>query len=453
MSNAFIADVPLYAAVRAYAETHPLRLHTPGHAGKADALSVFGNLLSLDVTELPETDSLFEADGPIRAAEEKAARAFGASHTLFSAGGATLCIQAMLRLASQSGNRRVVIARGAHRSAIHAMSLLDLEPIWVWPEPFKDSSLPGVVPPQAVEQALAGSGAACVYVTSPDYYGILSDIEGIAAVCRRHDVPLLVDGAHGAHLHYLEGGVLHPLAQGADLVCDSAHKTLPVLTGGAFLQMGATRFSRDSAKDAMALFGSSSPSYLILLSLDLARAWGEQHGKKAFAALQARVNALYDRLAIRDLLPPPAPRDPVRITLDVGRVGLSGAEADSWLRKRGISIEMHDDRHIVMLPSVFHDEADFAALTDALTALPIRRTLAPAIATAPEHPDAAMTPGEALRAACERLPVEQTAGRVAAEGCCPCPPGIPLVCPGERISASLAAALKNYGVNALNVIK
>lgn len=455
MSNAFISDAPLYQAVRAYADRYPLRLHTPGHAGRADALGgIFGNLLSLDVTELPETDSLFEADGAIRAAEAKAARAFGTVHTLFSAGGATLCLQAMLRLATQSGRRRVVMARGAHRSAIHAMALLDLEPVWVWPEPFAGSSLPGVVSPRAVEQALANCGdAACVYVTSPDYYGTLSDLAGIASACHRYGTPLLVDGAHGTHLRYLDGGVLHPLAQGADLVCDSAHKTLPVLTGGAFLQVGNAAFSRGAAKDAMALFGSSSPSYPILLSLDLARAWGKRHGAKAFSTLRARVDALYGHLAPRGLLPPHVPHDPVRITLDVGRVGLPGSEAAAWLYERGISIEMHDDRHIVMLPSVLSDDADFERLAAALTALPVHDGFDSVVLEKPEHPKAVMTPGEALRATCERLPVEQTAGRVAAEGCSPCPPGIPLVCPGERITASLAAALKNYGIHALNVIK
>lgn len=455
MSSAFISDAPLYAAVRAYADAHLLRLHTPGHAGHTDALGgVLGALPALDVTELPGTDSLFEADGPIRAAEEKAAGAFGAAHTLFSAGGATLCIQAMLRLVSRGKERRVVLARGAHRSAIHALALLDLEPVWVWPEPLPGSALPGVVSPRAVERALdICGGAAAVYVTSPDYYGTLADIAGLAAVCREHGVPLLVDGAHGTHLHYLDGGARHPLAQGAALVCDSAHKTLPVLTGGAYLQIAGGWFSRGEAKDAMALFGSSSPSYPILLSLDLARAWGEQHGAPAFAALRVRVDALYGRLAPLGLPPPPGPRDPVRITLDVGRIGLSGAEAAMWLRAQGVSIEMHDDRHIVLLPSPLHGDADFAALGDALVSFPVKDAVPAAAAPALEHPSAVMTPGSALRAPCERLPVEQAAGRVAAEGCSPCPPGIPLVCPGERVSASLAKTLKTYGVNHLHVIK
>lgn len=455
MSSAFISDAPLYAAVRAYADKHPLRLHTPGHAGHGDALGgVFGGLLELDVTELPETDSLFEADGPILAAEEKAARAFGAAHTLFSAGGATLCIQAMLRLVSRGGSRRVVLARGAHRSAIHTLALLDLEPVWVWPEPLAGSALPGTVPPQAVERALETcGGAAAVYLTSPDYYGTLSYIAGIASVCRRYDVPLLVDGAHGTHLHDLDGGAMHPLAQGAALVCDSAHKTLPVLTGGAYLQMNEGWFSRGEARDAMALFGSSSPSYPILLSLDLARAWSERYGAAAFSALRSRVDALYDRLAPLGLEKPPGPRDPVRITLDVGRVGLSGEEAAARLRVRGVSIEMHDDRHIVLLPSALHGDADFEKLGDALASLPVRDGVPAAAAPALEHPQIVMTPGAALRLPCERLPVERTAGRVAAEGCSPCPPGIPLVCPGERVSASLAKTLKTYGVNHLHVIK
>ncbi len=455
MSNANTSDAPLYEAVRAYAAAHPLRLHTPGHAGKSTVFGEeFAGILPLDVTELPETDSLFEASGPILAAERRAAAAFGAAGTLFSAGGATLCIEAMFRLVSRSGKKTVLCARGAHRSAMHAMALLDLAPVWLWPEPLPGTALAGAVPPEAVAEALAAHpDAAAVYLTSPDYFGTLSDIGAISALCRRYDVPLLVDCAHGTHLHYLDGGARHPLAQGASLVCDSAHKTLPVLTGGAFLQLGSRRFSYAEAKEAMALFGSSSPSYLILISLDLARAWGEKEGAAAFERLRARVQALYKRLGPKGLFPPPGPRDPVRLTLDTGALGLSGAEAAAFLRQKGVSPEMWADRYLVMLPTPFHTEDDFARLERALLALPERAPLAVPRFSEPEHPEAVMTPHEALCAPCERVAVTEAAGRAAAEDSSPCPPGIPLVCPGERVTPSLAAALKNYGVDALNVVK
>lgn len=451
------ADAPLYRAVRAYADGAPLRLHTPGHAGRAEPLrGLLGGALALDVTELPPTDSLYEAIGSIKEAEEKAAAAFGAACTLFSAGGATLCIQAMLRLVSLGGAKKIICARGAHRSAVSAMALLGLTPVWLWPAPAPGSALPGVVTPQAVETALAAeSGAAAVYLTSPNYWGERANIAAIAAACHRHGVPLLVDCAHGAHLHYLENGAAHPLAQGADLVCDSAHKTLPVLTGGAWLHLGAhAGFTRGSAKDAMALFGSSSPDYLILLSLDLARAWGQHAGTEAFAALRTQVDKLRGRLSGLGFAPPPAcSPDPVRLTLDVGHRGLSGARADALLRAQGVFSEMHDDVHLVLLPSPFLDDADFERLFRAFAALPGGGAPVEPLRTALPHPQAAMTPGEALHAPAMRLPVRLLAGRVAAEGVSPCPPGIPLICPGERITPKLALILETYGVTALNVVK
>lgn len=457
IAAAFAEDAPLYRAVRAYARANPLRLHTPGHAGRADALGgIFGPALALDVTELPGTDSLYEAAGPIREAEERAAAVFGSACTLFSAGGATLCIQAMLRLAGRGGARKVVCARGAHRSAVSAMALLGLTPVWLWPEPAAGSALPGTVPPAAVEAALAReSGVAAVYLTSPGYYGELSDIAGISAACRRHGVPLLVDAAHGAHLHYLQNGAPHPLAQGADLVCDSAHKTLPVLTGGAWLHAGARAgVTPGEVRDAMALFGSSSPSYLILLSLDLARAWGQAHGQAAFAALQKRVDVLYARLAPLGLARPAGgPFDPVRITLDVGRAGLAGGRAAALLQERGVWAELHDDVHLVLLPSPLLGDAAFERLERALAALPVGGPPVLPARPALPRPQAVLPPGEALRAPRERLPAERLAGRIAAEGAAPCPPGVPIVCPGERVDAELARMLKNYGVNALYVIK
>ncbi len=455
MSNEFIADAPLYCAVQNYAQANYLRFHTPGHSGHSSALGgILEHILSLDVTELPETDSLFEASGVIRLAEEKAAKAFGSLHTLFSAGGATLCIQTMLRLVSAQGKRKILCARGVHRSVIYTMALLNLEPIWIWPTPSSHSALLGPISSQSVYQTLTKhTDAAAVFLTSPDYYGTLSDISAIHSVCQKFSVPLLVDCAHGTHLHYLNEGKKHPLAQGADLVCDSAHKTLPVLTGGAFLQIGTPAFSLEEAKAAMSIFGSSSPSYLILLSLDLARAWGEQEGVSAFSVLQQRVHKLFVQLKTSSLAPPSGSRDPIRITLDVGKIGLHGDEAASFLHEQGISIEMADQRYLVLLPSVFHSDADFEQLRNALLHLPIHSPLPFAHCAQFEHPERVLLPGEALRLPHIKMMSEDAANHIAADSSSPCPPGIPLLCPGERITPSIIKALQSYGITQINVLK
>ena len=444
---------PLYRAAEGYVKNAPARFHTPGHKGNSAAPCGFlGDALRFDLTELPETDSLYEAAGAIMEAERLAASAFKMKETLMSAGGATLCIQAMLRLVSQSGGRRIIMARNIHRSAVNGVALLGLEPVWVWPRGFEDSALPGAIAAQDVERALLkAGGAAAVYITSPDYYGVISDVAAIAAVCRSHGVPLLVDNAHGAHLLCIDGGALHPAHLGAAMTSDSAHKTLPVMTGGAWLQI-AEIASRDQAKAAMALFGSTSPSYPVMLSLDLARAWMERYGERAYGQLKDRVddiNRLCEKLGF---IRPKAVFDPVRITIDTASAGLSGFDAAAFLRSRGISPEMCDDRHIVLLPSPFNGGDDFERLEKALLSLPLGGGTE-ARPTEQLTPIQILTPREALDAYGETVGIDDAAHRIAAECACPCPPGVPMVMPGELISENLAKALKNYGVKCIKVVK
>ena len=445
---------PLYASLLEYARENPARFHMPGHKGGelSPLYGVFGDSLNFDVTELPETDSLFEDNGAILEAERLAAREYGARDTLFSAGGSTLCIQAMLRLVSKEGGK-IICARNIHRAAANAMALLGLEPVWVWPRPFENSGLPGEILPEDIEAAADANGdAAAVFLTSPDYYGVMSDIAGISAVCRKHNIPLLVDNAHGAHLSCLEGP-LHPIAQGADMTCDSAHKTLPTLTGGAFLQINSPLFSRTDAKDAMTLFGSTSPSYFIMLSLDLARAWMARDGKAAFAGLAKKVAAFRGKCASLGFFTPrEAVFDPVRITIDTASRGIPGTAAALHFRRHGVSPEMSDGRHIVLIPTPFNTDGDFARLEAALDGLATGAPI-PLPSFPCEKPGRIIGMRQALMSQNETVDVSVCRGRVAAEAKCPCPPCVPVVMPGELISETMVISLKSYGVLKIKVVK
>ena len=446
---------PLYRAVRRYVQRKTARFHTPGHKGSGDSplAALMGEALAFDVTELPQTDSLFEADGPIWEAEELAARYAGAGAALMSAGGATLCIQAMLSAVSAAGRRRVILARNSHRSAVNAAALLGLDPVWVWPRGFDGSGLPGSIRAEDVAAALRGTpDAAAVFVTSPDYYGVMSDIAAIARECRAYGVPLLVDNAHGTHLQCLDGGARHPLRLGAAMTCDSAHKTLPVLTGGAWLLL-ADAGQAETARGAMALFGSTSPSYLIMLSLDIARVWMEREGAAAFDALRERVLAVRKRCAALGFFTPPdAVFDPVRLTLDTASVGRTGREAAEILRGTGVEPEMSDGAHVVLLPGPFQPPEDWQRLESALERIPAGGPLPPPGRMA-GRPPRDMSPRDALTAPGETVRVSRAAGRTAAQSCCPCPPGVPAVMPGERISGNLAKVLKNAGIQYVKVVK
>ena len=437
-----MANTPLYTALREHLAKKQASFHTPGHKGRF----LPKDLYDLDLTELPDTDSLFESDGCIRAAEEAARELFHSRATYFSAGGCTLCIQAMFRLAAPQGGK-VISSRVIHRSAVNTMALLGIEPVWVRPRPDAGPCLAGRFHPEDVEKALAGNpDAKAVYVTSPDYYGVLADIQGLSAVCHVHGVPLLVDNAHGTHLALLGK---HPLALGADLTACSAHKTLPVLTGGAFLNIGDTEISRklnfaERAKEAMALFGSTSPAYPVMVSLDLARAWAMEQGKEAWEKLAVRMGKIKEIAREKGLLLPLGETDPTRLAIGTLPAGMTGEEAGDFFREKGVEPEHEDGGYLVCIATPFNTEEELDRLEMAVKALPDACTKVEETSALPSLPPVRRMPREAVLAFQEAVPLEKAVGRVAGEAACPCPPGVPIVMPGEEITAECAAFLTKY---------
>ena len=259
-------NTPIFDFVTAYIERSPVRLHMPGHKGRS---RFFGE--DRDLTEIPGADALYEASGIIRESEANASALFGCP-TFYSTEGSSQCIRAMLYLAMRhaQGEKkpfRILAARNAHKTFLSAAALLDAEVEWLFdPAPSYLSANPS---PEAVAEAIGRTHPSALYLTSPNYLGSRIDLAPIARVCHKNGVLLLVDNAHGAYLRFLTPSQ-HPIDLGADLCCDSAHKTLPALTGAAYLHVSpALSALADEAKDALLLFGSTSPSYLILQSLDL----------------------------------------------------------------------------------------------------------------------------------------------------------------------------------------
>lgn len=453
-----ISRTPLYTALAEHAGLGRVSLHTPGHKGSADILG--GLKPSLDLTELPDTDALYEADGVIAEAEALAAAVYGADRTVFSAGGCSLAIQAMLRCCCNDGDR-IIMDRGCHRMAVNAAALLGLEPVWLMSDRRSGDGLFPLPSAADVERLLdAYPDVRAVYLTSPDYMGRLCDIAGIAALCRVRGVPLLVDNAHGSHLIAFER--MHPLQQGASMTACSAHKTLPVLTGGAFLSSADPKLS-PRMKGAMSLFGSTSPSYLIMASLDLCRAWLEGEGA---AMLRRTAGMCEDIRAVAvqaGFALPSGAADPMRITLLTQPAGMSGTTAAQLFRQRGFEPEYADDACVVLLPTPFVTEQQMSDLRREVAWLP------EAAGRLNDRNDAATPPiGEVLACAgaAERamslraaaLSARQTvatadaAGRIAAAGICPCPPGVPVVMPGELISPCCAELLGRLGINAVECV-
>lgn len=435
-------STPVCDFVRAYAASAPVRLHMPGHKGRG----ILG-CESLDITEIRGADDLYHPEGILARSEENASRLFGC-RTVYSAEGSSLAIRAMLYLAyTRSGCKgRCLAGRNAHKSFLHTAVLLDFPISWLWAG---DSYLSCPVTAETVEAAILEEKEKpfAVYLTSPDYLGNLAPVGEIANVCHRHGVPLLVDNAHGAYLKFLPRS-LHPMDLGADLCCDSAHKTLPVLTGGAYLHMGPD-WTAEEAKAAMALFGSTSPSWLILQSLDGANPAMERLPGD-IAALAPHIAALKGALLAHGFALVGA--EPLKITVHAAKFGYSGEEMAEILEKQGIFCEFADGDFLVFMLTPRNTPEELDRLRAALCALPRGvRQEAPPIALA--RPKAAYTPRQAAFAPRETIPVENSLGRILALANVSCPPAVPIVMCGEEIDEAAREALCRCGIEEVTVIK
>ena len=438
-------DAPLWTALQQHNAAGRVSMHMPAHKGAADCLAALSAVLPFDLTELPDTGSLYDGEGATALAEDAAARLFGTAATRLSAGGSTLCIQAMLRLALPAGGK-LLCGRVLHRSAANAMALLNIEPIWLLPDGSAGESFPGRIPAETLRcLAALHPDAKAVYLTSPDYFGVMQHIPALAEAAAEFGLPLLIDSAHGAHLHFMQED-FSAAAQGAALAAESAHKTLPVLTGGAWLQIGRADYV-PFAREAMALFGSTSPSYLTLLSLDLCREWLRDTGKEALRALVPQVQKIRALLSERGFALPQGVCDPLRIAFAAENAAAVG---DS-LRTNGIEPEYAAQDKVILIPSCANSAADFVRLADAIHRLPAPQNAPRATPQTLLH--VAMTPRCALDSPRELLPLAACEGRIAALPVCPCPPAIPLAMPGEVLDAEALKNAENYGIRRLEVVK
>lgn len=468
-------NTPIVDFVRHYAQQNIARLHMPGHKGHGPL-----GCEELDITEISGADELYEAEGIIAQSEANAARLFGTARSFYSTEGSSQCIRAMLQLALQGradrAHRPVLLAaRNAHKALLYAAALLDFDIRWLWPTPEAAGALctcpaePEALSSELDALAAAGCTPFGVYLTSPDYLGFVQDIAGLAAVCHAHGVPLLVDNAHGAYLHFLKEGSRHPIQLGADLCCDSAHKTLPVLTGGAYLHLSASVQADDAAvQSALALFGSTSPSYLILQSLDAANAALAGDFREKLELCRWRLGMLWREL---EMLCPGfalplsgAHQEPLKLTLDAGQAGLTGQQLAQRLRENGVECEYADPRYVVLMPSADSAEQDFARVQKALTAVCAekRAPLPPesgedaaafaALAEALQHQPARVTIREAVLSPQEMIPAAEAVGRICAAPAVSCPPAVPIVVSGEVIPPAALPLFARYGIERVAVI-
>ena len=439
-------DTPICRFVRGYAARDVSRLHMPGHKGRGPL-----GCEQVDITEIEGADDLSCPEGIIAASEANASALFGSRATFYSTGGSSQCVKAMLLLAARRSRSRLVLAaRNAHKSFLHACALLGLEPRWLYPE-LGGALCACPVTPAGLEKVLAAleTPPCAVYITSPDYLGGMQDIPALAAVAHAHGAPLLVDNAHGAYLAFLDGD-MHPLARGADLCCDSAHKTLGVLTGGAYLHVarGSAWDFGSGAREALAVMGSSSPSYLVLQSLDAVNARLADRYRAELAACAQRVEALRERL--RGLGVPVAASDPLRVTVAAHEAGYTGFELAELLRAQSAEPEFADPDWLVLMFTPDNPARDYECVEAAFAGFSPRPPRAPL--PMPEAGEACMSPRDALLAARERVSTGRCAGRIMASAAVTCPPAVPIAVMGEKITPAQAALMARYGVEYVDVV-
>ncbi|MCM1577387.1 MAG: aminotransferase class I/II-fold pyridoxal phosphate-dependent enzyme [Ruminococcus sp.] len=421
----------------------------PGHNGKGSE----ENFFEYDITEIHGADSLFEAKGIIRRSEETAAEIFGAHRTLYSAGGSTLCIQTMLAMLTRvTGSKTVAAARNCHRAFVNACGSLGLTVKWIVPR-YEHSLVTGEVTAAAVKSLLDSlppwEKPCCVYITSPDYMGKTAPIAEISRICRDKGVYLAVDNAHGAYLRFCEEDI-HPLSLGADICCDSAHKTLPALTGGAYLHIKAPDLEPYDgfAKGIMSLFASTSPPYPILCSLDRCNeilrdnGGGFRETEKALFALKRRLADCWHFYG----------DEPLKLTVFTPPSGFTGEGLADVLREKGVECEYADDCFTVLMlagctvSEIERLEKIFGDIRQPRIAVYV-----------PDYRDFTLPPAavgirEAITAMGENIPIDKAEGRTAGISVGHCPPGTSPIVPGEIFTEDIIKIFKRYGIEEVNVI-
>lgn len=437
---------PLFAALKAYAARVRAPLHVPGHkmgrGAPAEWREFLGpNALAIDLTEAPGLDDLHAPEGVIAEAQELAARAFGAWRSYFLVGGTTAGLHALILAACRPGEA-IAVPRNAHRSVLGALILAGARPRWVRVafDPELGIATGPVLP--SLKEALPGAAAAVL--VHPTYYGITGDTAAAIDLIHRAGLPALVDEAHGAHFPFHPSLPPPALQLGADGVVQSLHKTGGSLTQSSLCHLGhGSRIAPERLQEMLRLVQTTSPSYLLMASLDLARRELALAGRAAWdRTLELAWEARRRIDAIPGLRVRPTD-DPTKLLIDVRGRGTSGFRAAEWLwEEAGVAVEAAGLTYLLAVLSPGDSREEIECLVAGLERLPAEGGV-PALPPEPPWPEVVLPPREAYLARKERVPLHQAEGRVAAELVAPYPPGIPVVAPGERLTREVLDYLRH----------
>jgi arginine decarboxylase len=456
----FASTIPIYHAILSHLRQNPTSFHVPGHKMGRGLPGEIGSWLGaaarLDLTEIPGLDDLHAPETAIRDAEVLAAQAFGTEETYFLVNGSTAGNLAMIMAAVRPG-QKILVPRNLHKSVLNGLILAQAQPLFYLPDVDERFGIATGVAVETIQAAVtAHPDAQAVLVTSPTYHGICSDLASIADVVHRAGMMLLVDEAHGAHFAFHEGLPQTAMAAGCDMAVQSTHKMLGSLTQSSMLHVQGPRVDRVRLRKRLQLVQSTSPSYLLMVSLDCARYQMQTEGRERLEqALQAVAEGATRLDAITGLTRLTETGgyriDPLKWTLGVTGLGLSGSEAYERLHSKHLTLELADPQNVLAVFSYADTSRQVGRLVDGLETLAIdsnARTnafengpiAAPVIQQ--ELPPMRIPLHEAFQMEGEAVPLREVVGRCAAEMVIPYPPGIPLIVPGEVWTNELVALVE-----------
>ena len=453
MSNQL--QIPLYEALRKHINKDPVSFHVPGHKYgsmppyKHDEL--FSGILKIDATELIGLDDLHSPEGPIRKAEELLAELYGTKKSFFLVNGSTVGNLAMIMASCPEGSTALV-QRNCHKSVLNALTVARVRPVFLEPEVNQEWKVAAGINIETVQQAINQyPNAKAIILTYPNYYGMVYDLKGIIDLAHLQHIPVLVDEAHGPHFVIGDPFPESALQLGADLVVHSAHKTLPAMTMGSFLHVNSNLVNLERVKEYLGIFQSSSPSYPIMASLDIARHYLADYGDEDVRFLLSEISTFKEALAktktIKVLPFTEDFGDPLKITIQ-SRCGLSGFELQTRLEADGIYTELADPYNVLFIfpllkkGQVYRLHETVEKINKALAGLPIKEVHEELSITDKKISELAIHYREMAELSSITVQLERASGMVCAESIIPYPPGIPLLMKGERITNEKLSQLK-----------
>lgn len=452
-------DTPLYNALKKYAQDDIYPFHMPGHK-QGRGLSM-EDVLKIDVTEIEGMDNLHQAQGVILEAQKLTAKVFAAQESFFLVNGSSSGIMAAILTACNPGDN-LLVARNCHRSAYSGMIFTGVVPVYIEPDIVEPYGLVGGIDPNKFRQTMERNPIKAVIITSPTYEGFTSDVETIANIAHAHGAIVIVDEAHGAHFNFHSAFPKTALEQGADMVIHSVHKTLPALTQSSLLHVQGKLVDRDRLKQMLAMVQTSSPSYLLMSSIDLCKSQLSQDKFDSFVDKLNCFRETVDKMKALKLLGRELEGKGSIVEIDISKLivfaqtlNLTGSQLDTMLLKHyKLQMEMCGLSHIVGITTIADTEEGFERLAKAL--LKIDKTLEYYEPTNKffiyNQPEVALTPREAIfKPKCD-IKLAQSVGKISAELVIPYPPGIPIVAPGEVITENIIDAINQFKKNNISIL-